>query len=118
MQQDFRVHQTDDESREAAADDEDEGEDDDASDKTSAAIARIKPDTDAVTDSNLDRSVAKRRASLEEADETSQAFAVDVSDLETCKFLQISQLTEWDYSIFEASSVHKNCILSKVSGKL
>lgn len=39
---------------------------------------------------------------------------VEMSDIDTCKYLQISSLNEWDYPIFEAASIHGSFVLSKV----
>ena len=47
--------------------------------------------------------------------DSSDNIVVDISDIDSCKYLQIASLNNWDYPIFEAASLHSNCILSKVS---
>lgn len=102
FQHDFRVHQTDDESREGAADDEDDGDDDE--DKSASQ-----------TDIYSNKILSQEPSDSTVVADSSDKLVVDISDIDSCKYLQIASLNEWDYPIFEAASSHSNCILSKVS---
>lgn len=106
FQHDFRVHQTDDESREGAADDEDDGDDDE--DKSTSQ-------TDIYSNKILSQ---KEPSDSTVVADSSDKLVVDISDIDSCKYLQVASLNEWDYPIFEAASLHSNCILSKVSYKI
>ncbi|XP_060592885.1 cGMP-inhibited 3',5'-cyclic phosphodiesterase 3A-like, partial [Ruditapes philippinarum] len=110
---DFRVHQTDDESREGAADDEDDGDDDD--DKSTSQLPSSPSQTDLYSNKNLSQ---KEPSDSVVVADSSDKLVVDISDIDSCKYLQIASLNSWDYPIFEAASLHSNCILSKVAYKL
>jgi hypothetical protein len=109
FQHDFRVHQTDDESREGAADDEDDGDDDD--DKSTSQLPSSPSQTDLYSNKNLSQ---KEPSDSVVVADSSDKLVVDISDIDSCKYLQIASLNSWDYPIFEAASLHSNCILSKV----
>ncbi|XP_052808456.1 cGMP-inhibited 3',5'-cyclic phosphodiesterase 3A-like isoform X2 [Mya arenaria] len=110
---DFRVHQTDDESREGAADDEDDDDDDDEDEKSSTSV-RKSPST-LYSNSNVVRQLEKLdTVTVNSIDK----LVVDMSDVDSSKYLQISTLNEWDYPIFDAAKTHGKFILSKVAYKL
>ena len=112
LQHDFRVHQDEDECHEDAADDEDDGDDED--DKSSSCTlkqtATLSSDIDNVSTSSCNEKSDLR----DDTTSSNNKLVLDISDMETCEYLQISTLNEWDYPIFDASSVHRNSILSKV----
>ncbi|XP_052244847.1 cGMP-inhibited 3',5'-cyclic phosphodiesterase 3A-like isoform X2 [Dreissena polymorpha] len=110
---DFSVHQTDDESREGAADDEDDGDDDD--DEKPSTISRISP---AYSNKSNIAQLAVATPSDSRVVNSKEQLVMDLSDVDTCKYLQVSMLNEWDYPIFSAASVHGNFILSKIAYKL
>lgn len=113
FQHDYHVQQTDDESREGVADDEDEGEDDD--DKSSTS--QIQPSESERYSKPGVVSQNKDEPSDSKLVNSNDKLVVDISDIDTCKYLQISSLNEWDYPIFEAASLHRNFILSKVGNQ-
>ena len=127
FQHDYHVQQTDDESREGVADDEDDGDDDDDKSSSTSLIPSSSDTVElyskASSSSSAGGIVVLSQKSDEPVDSDSSSklvnsndkLIVDITDLDTCKYLQISTLNEWDYPIFEAASLHPNFVLSKVS---
>ncbi|KAL4232928.1 cGMP-inhibited 3' [Mactra antiquata] len=118
---DFRGHQTDDDSREGAADDEDDGDDDD--DKS--IVTQLPTQTDIYTNNSDSNTVVVSNNDNDDdsnantdGDSVNDKLVVDISDIDSCEYLQMSILNEWDYPVFDAAALHSKCILSKVAYKL
>ncbi|WAR07025.1 PDE3A-like protein, partial [Mya arenaria] len=91
----------------------DDDDDDDEDEKSSTSV-RKSPST-LYSNSNVVRQLEKLdTVTVNSIDK----LVVDMSDVDSSKYLQISTLNEWDYPIFDAAKTHGKFILSKVAYKL